>query len=76
MVGEKMDKPRHPQVIRTWKVERIRNVPETHHEEKDYLLYALPTRHISVGSPECLMDNHYIRKGKLMVVSRSHRHGR
>jgi len=26
MVGEKMDKPRHPQVIRTWKAERIRKV--------------------------------------------------
>ncbi len=35
---EQMDKPRHPQVIRTWKAEHIRNVPETHHGEKDYLL--------------------------------------
>ena len=26
---DKMDKPRHPQVIRTWKVERIRKAANT-----------------------------------------------
>jgi len=34
MVGEKMDKPRHPQVIRTWKVERIRKVGDVPDLEK------------------------------------------
>jgi hypothetical protein len=30
----KMDKPRHPQVIRTWKVERIRKPPSGGRKEQ------------------------------------------